>query len=110
MLLQASAKGLSSSPWSVRRCATVLGTRAAYAKTNWEDGQAAHDHPAEAFEATLINAICCQRGAAPLFSAGKITHTPGRSTISIRRYRRGWATTPAAVRQVPFCGLKASRP
>ena len=62
MLLQASAKGLSSSPWSVRRCATVLGTRAAYAMTNWEDGQAAHDHPAEAFEATLINAIFCQPG------------------------------------------------
>ena len=40
----------------------------------------------------------------------QITPKPGRSNISISRYRRGLDTNPAAARPVPILDLQASRP
>ena len=83
----------------LQRRVVVVATRAA-CHPAWVAGRTMCTPEApRGSRATLINAFVT-RGALLLSSPGKITSTPGRSNISMRRYRRGWGTTPAAVRQV----------
>jgi hypothetical protein len=49
-------------------------------------------------------------GCGLLLIPRQITPKPGRSNISMSRYRRGLDTNPAAARAALFLDLQASRP